>query len=371
MKKLTYLILLLLLTCTCQRPLTMSKSYYVDVDSEEVGCCIDFYDDGKHQITFWYTATADEDILIETPISFGTYKIKNDVIHMKDNLCGFDMDLLMKNDSLYPIKALDFIKKSKIACLKTRERGSSDEIQDNINFTIKQREKVIKKFVKQEPSNCALTFGTYKNIRDDGKYYLTLNDDGNYVFRFKDVIVSQGFWKKDKNQLELNDIELSHKFEFFVGDGKLVSKNIPGEYGCIMKYISMEELMEEKKEHELRKKFMKNNNTFNKSLDIDPDVYLIVEEEPEYVGGIEAMLKFIKDNVNYPEKAKNNNIHGKVFVGFIIERDGSLSNIKVIRGITPECDAEAVRIISTMPKWQPGKHNGETVRVEYMLYVDF
>ena len=368
MKKLTNLILLLLLTCTCQRPLTMSKSYYVDVDSEEVNCRIDFYDDGKYQITFWH---GDDDTLYVTPISFGTYKIKNDVIHMKDNLCGFNMDLRMKNDSLYPIKALDFIKKSKIACLKTRESGSSDEIQDNINFTIKQREQVIKKFVKQEPSNCTLTLGTYKSIYDYGTYYLTLNDDGNYVLKFKDIVVSQGFWKKKRKQLELNDIELSHKFEFYVGEGRLISKSIPGEYGCIMKYTSEEELMKEKKERELLREFMRNNNRFNELPDIDPDVYLVVEEWPEFVGGIEAMLEFIENNTNYPEKAKNDNIHGRVFVGFIVERDGSLSNIHVMRGIDPECNDEAVRVISTMPKWKPGKHNGETVRVEYLLYVDF
>lgn len=189
MKKLTYLILLLLLTCTCQRPLTMSKIYYVDVDSEEATCSIYFYDDGKYQITFLH---GDDDILFETPISFGTYKIKNDVIHMKDNLCGFDMDLRMKNDSLYPIKALDFIKKSKIACSKTRESGSSDEIQDNIYFTIKKHEKP----VNQEPSNCTLTLGTYKSLYGDNIYYLTLNDNGDYELRFIDVVVSQGFWKK-------------------------------------------------------------------------------------------------------------------------------------------------------------------------------
>lgn len=368
MKKLVYLIILPLLTCTCQRPLTMSKIYYVDVDSEEATCSIYFYDDGKYQITFLH---GDDDILFETPISFGTYKIKNDVIHMKDNLCGFDMDLRMKNDSLYPIKALDFIKKSKIACSKTRESGSSDEIQDNIDFTIKQREKVIKKFVKKEPSNCTLTLGTYISTYSYGTYYLTLNDDGNYVLKFQDIVVSQGFWEKKRKQLELNDIELSHKFEFYVGEGRLISKGILGDYGCIMKYTSEEELMKEKKERELEKEFRRNNNRFNELQDIDPDVYLVVEEEPEFVGGIEAMFEFIESNTNYPEKAKNNNIHGRVFVGFIVECDGSLSNIHVMRGIDPECDDEAVRVVSTMPKWNPGKHNGETVRVQYLIYVDF
>ncbi len=368
MKKLTYLILLLLLTCTCQRQLTMSKIYYVDVDSEEVCCYIDFYDDGKYQITFWH---GDDDILYVTPISYGTYKIKNDVIHMKDNLCGFDMDLRMKNDSLYPIKALDFIKKSKIACSKICESGSSDEIQDNINFTIKRREKSIKKFVKKEPSNCTLTLGTYKSDYGYGTYYLTLNDNGDYELRFIDVVVSQGFWKKKRKQLVLNDIELSHKFEFFVGEGRLISKSIPGEYGCIMKYTSEEELMKEKKEREQQREFMRNNNMFDELPDIDPDVYLVVEEWPEFVGGIEAMLEFIENNTNYPEKAKNNNIHGRVFVEFIVERDGSLSNIHLLHGIDPECNDEAVRVVSAMPKWQPGKLNGETVRVKYILYVNF
>ena len=100
-------------------------------------------------------------------------------------------------------------------------------------------------------------------------------------------------------------------------------------------------------------------------------VYNIVEQMPEFPGGEQAMMKFVAENVKYPQEAKDKNISGRVFVSFVVEKDGSVSNVKVLRGIGGGCDEEAARVISAMPKWKPGKQKGEPVRVSYQIPINF
>ena len=105
---------------------------------------------------------------------------------------------------------------------------------------------------------------------------------------------------------------------------------------------------------------------------VDNDtVYNIVEQMPEYPGGVEAMMKYIAENVKYPEEAKDKDIAGRVFLAFVVEKDGSVSNVKVLRGIGGGCDEEAARVINSMPKWKPGKQKGEAVRVSYQIPIYF
>ena len=105
---------------------------------------------------------------------------------------------------------------------------------------------------------------------------------------------------------------------------------------------------------------------------VDNDtVYNIVEQMPEYPGGVEAMMKYIAENVKYPEEAKDKDIAGRVFLAFVVEKDGSVSNVKVLRGIGGGCDEEAARVISSLPKWKPGKQKGEFVRVSYQIPIMF
>jgi TonB family protein len=102
----------------------------------------------------------------------------------------------------------------------------------------------------------------------------------------------------------------------------------------------------------------------------DP-VFTVVEQLPEYPGGEEARIKFIGDNINYPKEAVKNGITGTVYVTFIIEKDGSISNVKVLRGIGGGCDEEAVRVISIMPNWKPGLQGGQPVRVQFNMPIKF
>ena len=103
----------------------------------------------------------------------------------------------------------------------------------------------------------------------------------------------------------------------------------------------------------------------------EPEVYMIVDEMPEFPGGDKELYQFIADNVKYPAEAKEKGIKGRVFVNFIVEPDGSVSDIKVLRGIGGGCDEEAVRIVESMPKFKPGIQNGEAVRVSYTVPVIF
>lgn len=105
---------------------------------------------------------------------------------------------------------------------------------------------------------------------------------------------------------------------------------------------------------------------------VDNDtVFQIVDEMPQYPGGEEALMKYAAENIKYPQEAKDKNIAGRVFVSFVVEKDGSVNEVKVMRGIGGGCDEEAVRVIKSMPKWQPGKMKGEPVRVSYMMPINF
>ena len=121
--------------------------------------------------------------------------------------------------------------------------------------------------------------------------------------------------------------------------------------------------------------FSISGSLFETLLDVatskEDTVYQIVEQMPQYTGGEEAMMKYVAENIKYPQEAKDKNISGRVFIGFVIEKDGSVSNVKVVRGIGGGCDEEAVRVIKEMPKWKPGMQKGKPVRVNYMMPIFF
>ncbi|TWI98219.1 TonB family protein [Mucilaginibacter frigoritolerans] len=100
-------------------------------------------------------------------------------------------------------------------------------------------------------------------------------------------------------------------------------------------------------------------------------IYSYVEKAPEFPGGSEGFSKFIGSNVKYPAEAKKNAVQGKVMISFVVEKDGSLSEIKTIKGIGSGCDEEAVIVMKLSPKWEPGIHNGKAVRVLLTLPITF
>ena len=105
--------------------------------------------------------------------------------------------------------------------------------------------------------------------------------------------------------------------------------------------------------------------------DEQPMNIAMVEQKPEFPGGEAAMYKFLSDNIVYPSAASEEGIQGRVVVEFVVGRDGSITNVKVVRPRHPALDKEAVRVIKSMPKWMPGRNNGQPVKVTYTLPVTF
>ncbi len=111
------------------------------------------------------------------------------------------------------------------------------------------------------------------------------------------------------------------------------------------------------------------DSTHTESEDIS--VFNLVEKQPEFPGGEQALLDYIGSNIHYPKKARRKNIQGTVYVSFIVETDGNVSSVRVLRGIGGGCDEEAVRVVTLMPDWKPGYQRGKPVRVQFNLPIRF
>lgn len=103
----------------------------------------------------------------------------------------------------------------------------------------------------------------------------------------------------------------------------------------------------------------------------EEQIFQVVEEMPEFPGGMAECLKFLAKNIKYPTIAQENGTQGRVTVQFVVNRDGSIVDAKVLRGVDPYLDKEAIRVISSMPKWKPGMQRGKAVRVKYTVPVMF
>ena len=101
------------------------------------------------------------------------------------------------------------------------------------------------------------------------------------------------------------------------------------------------------------------------------DPFNVVEDMPEFPDGMEAMIKFISNNIQYPADAKKQKVDGRVLVNFVVEKDGSITEVKVIKPTFPSLDAEAVRVVKAMPKWKPGYQKGQAVRVQFTMPINF
>jgi protein TonB len=100
-------------------------------------------------------------------------------------------------------------------------------------------------------------------------------------------------------------------------------------------------------------------------------IFTVVEQNPEFVGGYEAMMNFIRKNMRYPASARRMGVDGTVYVSFVVSKDGSISEVKTIRGISADCDKEAMRVVGMMPPWKAGKQNGKPVFVRFVLPIKF
>ena len=134
------------------------------------------------------------------------------------------------------------------------------------------------------------------------------------------------------------------------------------------KKVKEERIPKDSTNSDLTKKEEKEEDTVIREVIFEPEIYEIVEEMPKFPGGESALKKYLDENLKYPEEFKG---RGKVICKFVVNEDGSISNIWVVRSLEPILDEEAVRLISTMPKWNPGKHKGKIVKARSILVVSF
>lgn len=104
---------------------------------------------------------------------------------------------------------------------------------------------------------------------------------------------------------------------------------------------------------------------------VEAEIFTVVEESPSFPGGEEARIRFLQENIEYPQMARESGIQGTVYMTFVVEPSGSVSAVRVLRGIGGGCDEEAIRVIQKMPKWNPGKQRGKPVRVQFTMPIKF
>ena len=112
-------------------------------------------------------------------------------------------------------------------------------------------------------------------------------------------------------------------------------------------------------------------NAYSQSDDTDNDVYNMVDQSAKFQDGYNSIIKFVQENIKFPAEAKENNVHGRLMLSVVVEKDGSLSDITVKKGLGYGLDEEIVRIIKMMPKWQPAQHKGKTVRQSQTILIPF
>ena len=112
-------------------------------------------------------------------------------------------------------------------------------------------------------------------------------------------------------------------------------------------------------------------NAYSQSDDADNDVYNMVDQSAKFQDGYNSIIKFVQENIKFPAEAKENDVHGRLMLSVVVEKDGSLSDITVKKGLGYGLDEEIVRIIKMMPKWQPAQHNGKTVRQSQTILIPF
>ncbi|OQX79775.1 MAG: energy transducer TonB [Bacteroidetes bacterium 4484_276] len=104
---------------------------------------------------------------------------------------------------------------------------------------------------------------------------------------------------------------------------------------------------------------------------VEMEIFTVVESMPSFPGGDAARMKFLQENIKYPQMARESGIQGTVYVTFVVEHDGSVTDVRILRGIGGGCDEEAVRVINSMPKWNAGKQRGKPVRVQFNMPIKF
>ena len=211
-------------------------------------------------------------------------------------------------------------------------------VDDVWSYSVNDRgERVLysQKNAMNEFVNDALAARAYVEDESESDFSYEVDETGNEYIIGEDGI---GYYRgnvNDDNEDELEEIEINVE---------------PKQNEVVNEYMVPENEVEEEEEAE---------------------VFTIVDEMPQFPGGESKLMEYVSKNINYPQIARESGIQGRVFVGFVVEPDGSISNVKLLRGIGGGCDEEALRVVNSLPKWKPGKNRGKAVRVSYQIPVFF
>ena len=210
--------------------------------------------------------------------------------------------------------------------------------------------------------NCENGYGTYTDANGDeyaGEYKDgLLHGIGAYTFN-DGKLIQEGLWEMGEIIIKLEDIYLSKD-----------------------KYIKLEDIYRERDVKELNPSDINTGEIFDIVEEDDDEVFMVAETMPkfkcmkfkrdkkEYCGEL-GLMKYIQKNVKYPPIAMEYNITGKVYVSFIVDKSGSVTNVKIVRGVDKNLDAEALRVVRSLPKYKPGFQRGKTVRVMFTIPINF
>ena len=168
---------------------------------------------------------------------------------------------------------------------------------------------------------------------------------------------------------------------FKTKDGKVIREYVKEEISqnTVYHLLSSSNLYKQIKERVRKTIYQLDSSMIPKEKDVSvhiteqpmPKVYDVVEQMPSFHNGMGALMKWIEDNMKYPVIAAENGVQGRVVVGFIVEKDGSVTDVHIAKSIDPSLDKEAIRLVESMPKWIPGKSNGSNVRCKYTIPITF
>ena len=216
------------------------------------------------------------------------------------------------------------------------------------------------RFIVSETPYLAMEFPKRNDIPKDGKVFYALSYDktSRTAFIYNEYVC--GYY----------DVPEFIRSGFEAGANNLQGKN-PSEYNK-----RVEEIMNAISVYWQRKDSLKSVKSKKSPVQAqlaagESDLYDVVEEMPSFPGGMAALMKYLQMSIKYPPVAEESRIQGRVVCTFVVERDGTITDIRVVKSVEPSLDKEAVRVIGAMPKWNPGKHKGEAVRVKYTFPIAF
>ena len=327
-------------------------------------CFLWLYDDGTYTIeleSWWeYFYNAQISLVEEAVtlhVSIGRYYWDGDKLYCKDAITNSTFDFISSNGNLITVKGLPFMNDRVFSGLSK----DSHTFLDMSNAMTETKWQELNKSVKELPLRKTRYKTTLEEFRN---FSIDVNQDNTYEMKYGGFLLSQGKWERNGNLLVMHDNNVGGNYHALIEDNTLTIYTLEGTPRTLYVYEDEADILV----------CIDGDDDYGEPLEILQDedgVYLAVPEGPEYPEGTNALLDYMRRTQIYPDDARRKGIQGRVLVQFIIEEDGSITNPKVVKKVCPSLDAEAVRIISSMPKWKPGKIDGKPCRVRFTVPINF